>query len=425
MAIRGWRTLLKKTVYFSIIASLLSTKILAVDLGFFQLSLFRMILLFVIFCVLVEAFIKNGKIQLNINRNNRYSVRFMLVWLLYAFLSLAWAVDYNSWFRAVYFLALGLASIVICTKVFRTRFDILTGFRFMSIMVLVHNFICWYEVRTGTYLFLSADRASAYARYKLPVSVFYNTNDLATFLLISIFISYICLANSKTKPEKFAYVGLIVSSLYLLVMTGSRANIIGFIFAAAVFLWLALTTRRGRRTILLLFLCIAVFLTFNPGSAIKFISMVDQNLYLKVHGDTGSDVTRLNLAKNGFVFLSKTFGFGTGAGNIEYWMANHGKYYTGNITNIHNWWMEILAGYGVVIFCLYVIFYMTLFLSLYKKYKECNCNIDKTICLGVMAAMAGFIVGSMSSSSNIDSEWLWIFWGLLIAYQGIDYESET
>ena len=129
-------------------------------------------------------------------------------------------------------------------------------------------------------------------------------------------------------------------------------------------------------------------------------------------------MTRLNLIKNGFIFLFETCGFGTGAGNIEFWMANYGVHYTGEIENIHNWWMEILTGYGIIIFIMYIVFYVKLFLSAYKKFKTSEDKVDISISLGILCCMAGYVVGSMSSSSNISSEWLWVFWGIAIAYQG-------
>jgi len=77
----------------------------------------------------------------------------------------------------------------------------------------------------------------------------------------------------------------------------------------------------------------------------------------------------MNLIRNGLVFLSSTFGFGVGAGNIEYWMEHNPVYNTSSITNMHNWWIEILVAYGVIIFILYIVFFAKLFMNFYRKYK--------------------------------------------------------
>ena len=60
-----------------------------------------------------------------------------------------------------------------------------------------------------------------------------------------------------------------------------------------------------------------------------------------------------------------------------------------------------------------------LFVSFYRKYKFSKDKVDRFMSLGIMCFMVGFVIGSMSSSSNIGSQWLWVFWGVAVAYQGI------
>ncbi len=88
---------------------------------------------------------------------------------------------------------------------------------------------------------------------------------------------------------------------------------------------------------------------------------------------------------------------------------------------MHNWWVEILVAYGgALIFVLYVIFYVNLWLSMYRTYRDSSCSKDRSISIGIMCCMAGYVIGSVSASSNISVEWLWSFWGgLCIVYQGI------
>ncbi|NMA61191.1 MAG: O-antigen ligase family protein [Firmicutes bacterium] len=413
------QAVMKTLAYVSIITSLMSANLLAFDLGFFQLSLFRITIIAMALGLFGETLVRGGKLRLNITKGNRFSIQFMFIWFIYGFVSLGWVKDYNNWIRALYFLGLGLLVVILYSKLFTSNREIVRGFRGMSIMIALHNLLGWYEIITGNYFFLHPDRIVGYTRGSLPVSTFGNTNDFATFLLVAIFVLYICAANSRTVVGKGAYAGLIFSSLFLLLMTNSRGNILGFLVGVTTFLYLSLLSKRGRRTMLLVALGFIMVIMVNPTALTGFISMINDKLYFNIGAYSGSDATRLNLIRNGFEFVLNTAGFGTGAGNIEHWMANRGKYYTGGITNIHNWWMEILTGYGLLVFLLYIAFYVKLFLDLYRKYKTNN-DRDKTISLGAMSSMAGFLVGSMSSSSNISTEWLWMFWGLLIAYQGIE-----
>ena len=242
-------------------------------------------------------------------------------------------------------------------------------------------------------------------------------------MLFAVFITYIC---GKLKfPGKIIYYVTLGSSAYLLFMTGSRANILGLILSFIMFAYLSMKNKKGRTAVLLFLAVLFVVLLLTPDTLYNFFMTLNERLYFRFSAQSGSDVTRMNLVKNGLNFLADTFGFGTGAGNIEYWMANYRVYYTGTITNIHNWWAEILTGYGLLIFILYVKFYIGLFLSIYRKYKRSDNKMHLSISLGIMCSMVGFVIGSMSSSSNISSEWLWMFWAVAVAYQGLGNDEST
>lgn len=412
--------MMKIMAYLTVVTSLIGASVISIDLGVFQLSIFRAIIIFMLCAAVTKLLLRNGKISLNKKSENNYSIIFMLIWLTYAVMTLGWVDDYNGWVRAIYFLSLGVICVVLYSSIFNTVDDIMMMFRAMAIMIILHNLIGWYEINTGNYMFLSIDRIILYSRYNYPVTMFGNSNDFASFMLFSVFITYICAANTKRVLWKFIYIVTMVSSGYLLIITGSRANILGLIVSIAVFIYLSMQNQRARQTILIILTIIFIFTLFTPHILTDFFLMISGNLEFGFSKQTGSDAIRQNLIKNGFLFLISTFGFGTGAGNIEYWMVNYGTYYTDGVANIHNWWMEILTGYGVVIFVMYITFYLKLFSSMYRRYRTSKDKTDITISLGIMCSMAGFVIGSISSSSNISSEWLWVFWAIAIAFQGIN-----
>lgn len=409
--------MIKKLAYLSVLTSLLGASIVSINLNVFQLSIFRVLIILILFIMVSKLLLGNGTIKFSRKSRNNYSIKFMLFWLTYGVLSLGWVLDYGEWVRAIYFLGLGVLCVVIYNKAFYTSKDILNSFRILAIMIIFHNFIGWYEIITGNYLFLTNSQ-EYYARFGFPVSMFNNTNNFATFMLISLFILYICIVNSKVKIVKIIYIIAAVSSVYLLIMTTSRANILGLILAVGVFVYLSMKNKKRRLGLLIILtMSFGVTLLF-PGFYNTLILTITQNLNFNFSDSGGSDSIRQNLVKNGFHFLLNSYGFGTGAGNVEYWMANEWKYYTHGIVNIHNWWLDILIGYGILIFTLYVVFFLKLFRDLYRIYKTSKNNIETTISLGIMCSMAGYAIGSISSSSNISSEWLWVFWGLVIAFQG-------
>ena len=412
--------MIKKMAYLSALTSLIGANIIAINFVFFQLSLFRIVLLLMTFVTILKLQTKGGIAELTKNENS-YSIKFMIIWFIYALISLGWVHDYQGWFKAVYFLGIGVLCVIIFNMTFDEDKEILNAFYAMSVMIIFHNAIGWYEVATGNYLFLTTSQ-KFYMQGRFPVSMFGNTNDYATFILIAIWILFICIINSKFKLVKLCYIITAVSSAALLTMTGSRANILGFILSIAVFLYLSMKNKKGRVIAIGIFAVIFLIILVMPN----FITEIIQNIKINLQfsDDSQSDFVRQNLIKNGTQFLLSTFGFGTGAGNIEYWMSNFGTYYTYGVTNIHNWWMEVLAGYGVFIFILYLLFYGGLIKSLYKRYKSAESKIELSMSLGLLCSMMGFIIGSVSSSSNIGREWLWVFWSLVISFQGMSHDQD-
>ena len=220
----------KYIVYLAVISSLLGASVVSIDLGMFQLSLFRALIILISMIMFIDMLFSNKLLSVG-KKENSYSIKFMLIWFLYAFFTLAWVKDYISWVKAIYFLGLGFICIVAFNKYLKNNKDFLKAFRLMVVMIIFHNIIGWYEVDTGNYLFLSVERVTKYARYKYPVSMFGNTNDFATFMLFSVFITYICAMNTKRHIIKVIYILTIISSVSLLILCRSRANILGLILA--------------------------------------------------------------------------------------------------------------------------------------------------------------------------------------------------
>jgi teichuronic acid biosynthesis protein TuaE len=395
--------------------------VISIDMGVFQLSLFRGSILLISLIMILNLLLKNKKIHLNMKKANSYSIKFMFVWFIYAFFTLAWAKDYIGWIKALFFIGLGVLCIIIYSKYIKSNEDILKSFRVIFPTIIFHNILGWYEAITGHYLFLSEERIVRYLRYGHPVSTFGNTNDFAVFLMFSFFVLYVCLMNSRKFVAKLIYTLTMISSVALLISTGSRAALIGLIMGVMTIAFYSIQRKQIRRIVVSFLLAMSFVIIINPDVVLELFSSI---LNFDFSQQSGSEYVRINLIKNGFSFFISTLGLGTGAGNIEYWMANYGKYNTGGVLNIHNWWMEILVGYGLIIFVLYIIFYSRLFYSMRFKFKTSTNRQDLTISLGIMSTMIGYIVASISSSSNMSAEWLWVFWAIVIAYQGVDVENQ-
>lgn len=407
--------LMRKLMFIAVLFSAIAPKILSISTGMFQLSVFRAIILIAPILLSLIKIANNTNVKVA-NKNNRYSVYFMFIWVIYAILSVIWVHDIKMWVRGVFFLVIGLLSIIMFLNSFSSKDDILLSFNLLGLISIAHNAIGWYEVISGNYHFSNPVIAARYLRFQRPVSTFGNVNDFSLFMFFSVFILYICYKNAKKPIVKTIYFISIISTIAIIVSAESRGIVIGLGIASIWFILNTLKRSKSKKVLIFSISLLTIFLALLPFVGnVNFNFLQIDNMYINLTEETG----RLNLLKNGLYFLYRTMGFGVGAGNIEYWMMYEGIYPTGQLLNIHNWWAEVLVGFGIIIFTMYLIFYAKLFKSMRKTYRNSLSTLDSSISLSIMCIMLGYSVAGVSPSSNMDSEWLWVFWALAITYQGL------
>lgn len=409
---------MKSLVYFMIAASLIGAGNFSLGFGPFQLSIYRGLLIVLFATVLIVDF-KNNENSLRTSKENRYSVLFMTVWLVYAVLSLVWVKDVSAWFKAVFFLGSGFMGIIVFIYYLRSLNDILNAFRAFVPMILFHNMVGWYEWITGRYMFLPAALVPTYQRVRYPVSTFGNTNNLGLFLIFSCFILFVFFISSERKILRFSYIAGIGSSLLLLFFTKSRASLLGLMFGLVFLFILSVRRKVAGRVFLALSGLLLLAVIIKPDLITSVSNKINTLLTFDFSQQSGSEFVRINLIKNGLEFWMSTIGFGTGAGNIEYWMEHFAVYNVAAVYNIHNWWLEILVCFGIFIFTGYIVFYVKLLQSMWDRIRNSSEKVNAAMAVGIMSFMIAYIIASISASSNMNSEWLWVFWGIVIAYQGL------
>ena len=402
---------MKKMLLFAIFTVPFGAQIFSVDIGGVKMSLFRMTIIFTLFAFLCTN--ARGKRKFIIfNDNTKYSVLFMLIWFAYAIFSIFWCADLSNYIRVLFFLFIGVISIILLLNYFKTTDDIVAGFQAFALGISVQSLIGWYEIFTRDYRFIEYTehniRQYIDSPQRIPIAATGNPNNFATLMFFGVFCAYLCATYTKTgKLKRIINYSLSANFCILLVMTTSRACILGFLFSLAILLFVL---KKGKWVILLFGCAVALFIP-------NIIDFISEQLKFNFDIDYNSEAIRVNLLQNGLVFLGDTLGFGVGNGQIEYWMSHNAEYQTGGITNMHNWWMEILTSYGIGIFIGYLIFYCRLFFDNYRNIKKSIQAENRVISLNIVAIMAGFIIASMSSSSNMTNEWTWVFWAMCIAYQ--------
>lgn len=391
------------------------------NIGVFYLSFFR----FAILLLPVVYFGKNLLLKKEnvyyLKKSNRTFIAFFGIWFLYSLLCVFWVRDTSYWLHGEYFIGVGMVCILFFDMAGLKVKDFIFVLEGAMIALIVHNLLGWYEVVTHVYLFVPAERLSVMkdSQKYYPVTMMLNQNDLVLVLIFGVCLSFYFIICARSYWMKAVSVLLLVSNAGLAVATDSRAGLAGLAIAIFVLGMFTCSRRQKVGGVFLVILAVAVFIFLKPAIVLDLVGRRQGTEWFGA-GDavTDSDAVRVNLIRNGLLFLRETFGVGVGTGNTEYWMENTPVYYVRGFTNMHNWWIEILTNFGLVMFVLYLVFYCYLFYSLYKRLKnekDRNCRI---ICLVFMAFMAAFIVASISSSSNWGKEWLWVLWALIIAFQG-------
>lgn len=411
----------KALVYLTVVSSYISATIFSINLGFMQISLFRIFVLFLPFACfskLNSNYHINGK-QFPKDKQNNYSVLFMIFWLFYALLSFLWSPSISDTLRHSYLIACGVISVIAFSFILDDAEDIYNCLLASTLMIFVHGIIGWREIFTGNYL-VQTEYTVGYALQMLPVSTMFNVNDYATSMAVGVFLAF---AVWKTAPSKiisiFAFF-VMVSSALIVIWSRSRANIYGFTLAVVVLLLLSGKKIFKNISLILILSFSVLFISdlFFPWTTEQFTDTVLPGIS-GIDLEYGSDYVRMNLIKNGLHFLPQNLFMGTGAGGIEHWMASEWIYDTENIINIHNWWMEILTGYGIFVFIGYLFFFGKLCFDMYKIYRTSNNIKEVYISLAMIGALVSFTIGSVSSSSNMASYSIWVFFAIAIAFQGI------
>lgn len=410
---------MKKLVYLLVISVFFGAQILSIDAGIAKISMYRLILGLTILSLFYLAYSNHPRFSLSFSlKNNQYRLIYFF-WLFTAVVSIIWANDFTGWIKGVFFVGTGIVSISLISYFMKSQKDIKMLFLILFTMIGLHQLIGWFEIFTNHYQWadLSSNKLAQFASspsLRDPYSIFTNINDYSTLIYASIPIACIVYNNSNRFKLKILSVLSIISAILLLLRTGSRGNQLALLTFIITIVLIKVINRKvlkyaissiGIITVVTI-ICYFMFSEFR---------IVIYNVIQRFFTGTGSNVYRINMILNGFIFLSRSFGIGVGAGNVEYWMTNESVFLV-DAPNIHNWFMDILVGYGLITFILYLIMYIYILRQLFVSYKYSQNPFIHSTSFYLFAYIVSFVFSSISSASNIFIEWQWVLWGVIIAY---------
>lgn len=404
-------------VFLAVIGAFTGTAFLSVSFGAFHVFPFRILLLLLWAIVLskTDRVFNMGFIQ------TKSFLGFLIFWFLYSLISLVWSADKVSAIKQITFLFMNVSLVLFMTyyiREFRHVYFVYKIWLFIHLLLLP---IAIWEIVTGNHLsnsgLLKVDEGYEFYKFA-PTTVFGNQNDYATMIALVFPMLYVGVRYAEEMRIKFLLLLVIILSVLILFFASSRANYIGVAMGFAFWFFFLLRTL-SRFNLLLIFLLLLLLIAISLSeSQVVFLTAVweDFNVLIDSQGDDAGIDIRSNLIKNGLYFLLITFGIGVGAGNIEYYMVHQPKYFVGDTANVHNWWIEILANYGIVVFLAYIIFFLGIFWNLFKIYRQSLSKNERIMCEAMLCALVSFPVSSLSSSSLMSFGPQWVFFGMAIVF---------
>lgn len=334
-----------------------------------------------------------------------YESVFILIWLIQIIISVWRAEQINLWGYYVLYVSEMLLFMMFIMYFDRDKIDkyIINGF---LIGLTVHLLIGFYEIMAKHYLFEVGTFSRKYM-HTTGISIFHNPNDYSMFVVVLLpFAVHKFVDNLKRKKIAVLYGFLIAGSIYFSIVNKSRVAVLCLTVLIVYCVKQILKTRKHKYIISFL-LIISLSLTLLIPNVMEWLlSVVADNSF---NTASRADLVRLNLIRNGLYFLEQTNGMGVGAGNLYDWLSFKSIYYIENIRYMHNWYIELLATFGIVLFVLYVIFHFRILRHLYIEQKESDNAFGIT--RAMFLSFVFFTITSVSSSTNVYSEWVWIYLG--------------
>jgi O-antigen ligase len=114
---------------------------------------------------------------------------------------------------------------------------------------------------------------------------------------------------------------------------------------------------------------------------------------------------------------------GVGPGNAEF----HLQQIVGleEAPNLHNWWLEVLVNGGALVFAGYLAFYAALLCGLFRVARDTRDGLIALTASSLLAALVGYVLGSLSPSSAIHFTPMWIHFGLGLAVISLHHSREA
>lgn len=377
-----------------------------------QFNVARVAMLFMMIALIIKFIVARENFKIK-SKELKYVIAFYIIWAIYSVVSGLWCKDMKMYVITNFYVITGVAGILFFTFCVNVKENLERYFYIMQVGVLVSSIY---------YFFIKETYIGGF---------YHNTNDLATVLVFLFPITIYLLYNANNVFEVICQFILCIIYYYIFVLIDSRACSLGMELGAI--LTVALICLKNKENILkddklkrvsislLMILCIGSFNGIVPKvGEISSVPVEEKNSEGEIVEVSTSNDIRTNLIYNAIEFLKidGNWWHGIGTGNSIYYMKNYAKYNTREEYSLHNYWVDILLCFGGIILFGYIMVYILLCKNLLKEIeiKQNFIEMLKNKNIIFLFFLLSFILASISSSTILTREWLWIAFGIMIAW---------
>lgn len=407
--------------------------------------------------LLVRRFIRR-KSAIRFSREFLLFLGMMVFWIIYG-IAAGSLSSYSSLLETERETILLLRGIMVVYCMFevletRNRTDLfISGLRLACIVLII---MAVWEALSGRYIWTSKYDAMPTVTldgqnwmtglYKsalyVSTGVFYNENDLSTIL--SLLFPLFFLTKNVQKGKAVLYGTVLCMGTFVLMLNDSNINAMALLVSLLAYTilvrgnWERKTGMLGGISLLYIRAAdwIGMFVLKLKGvlfhgisaeelleragledpvkktsvipSGKSFFDNFRKGLGSMLESGNGPLMSRVKIYKDGLKAFLASHGLGYGPGSYKaYFSENPGQT---SILDPHNWWLEIMVKYGILVFAAYLATILTLYVRMIRTYLK---NCDELYAVTV-AICTGFVIACISPSSFIRAVYQWFIPGLCI-----------
>jgi hypothetical protein len=379
--------------------------------------------IFLLLCLPVLLFA--GKLRFYNNSITKYTFFFLLIWIIYATISILWCIDKTLAYKDILYLLFGLFTFIFIVSI-KNGFDLFEeklASIWTDVFIIVLIVSVW-EIYTSSHLVSSLTERLYHLKpfnklNYVPVFTFDNPNYYAIYSCVSVIIFAGMIMNKKNMALNGF---LIACALFIIHLTAARLGMITF----ALFLFLFLIYNFSKSTksevksyaisfakfgCVMLFMLISIF-CFHKTENVhdKIVTSAD----ITPDDHLPSNVLRKNLILTGRDLFIESKGLGVGAGNYKsYIRQGLTDYQTDGIDSPHNWPLEVLSQYGIIIGAFFLLLFIYILLMIFRSSKQRGFNRKQLLLLFLIICYA---IMSNANSIFISLPMNWFMLSLIAVY---------